>query len=232
MPKAKVNIELAPFLNVPFEDRAKAKKLGARWNANAHRWFVPKGIDPTPFGPWTAELDSTPSLRAACPFYVVESTEPCWKCGNEAQAVTLASEGCQSLAEESVEALGDDGDDDQSLHDPNGPTDSFVLYSYVEHLPARLSAFMRQRYPNYFVDHSQTTSSFYWINHCPCGAPLGDFHLHSEPDGAFFPMDEGRARAMTLLRLKTSGYIALRASAGSGPGDLIPRAAKRTSLGL
>lgn len=228
MPKVKIDIELAPYLNVPFEDKAKAKKLGARWNADAHRWFIPKGQDQAPFAQWIAVLDNTPSLRAACPFYVLESTETCWKCGKEAQSVTVASEGCQPLP--AGPAMPPDDDNDEDSDEPIGPFDSFVLYSYVEHLPARLAAFMRQRYPLYFVDHSKTTDSFYWLNHCPCGASLGDFHLHSEPDGAFFPMDNASARTMTLLQLKASGHVALRASVGSGLGDLIPQTAKRTFL--
>jgi len=228
MPKVKIDIELAPFLNVPFEDKAKAKMLGARWNADAHRWFIPRGVDPAPFAPWIAELDNTPSLRAACPFYVLESTETCWKCGKEAQAVTVASEGCRALPAGPADLPPDDDADDE----PIGQLDRFVLYSYVEHLPARLAAFMRQHYPLYFVDHSKTTDTFYWINHCPCGAPFGDFHLHSEPGGAFFPIDKARARTMTLLQLKASGHVALRASMGSGPDDLIPRAAKRAFLPL
>lgn len=45
------------FLNTPFEDKDRVKKLGARWNAERCKWFVPAGVDLTPFFSWLpAEL--------------------------------------------------------------------------------------------------------------------------------------------------------------------------------
>jgi hypothetical protein len=45
----------ATFLNVPFEDKDRAKALGAHWDAGKKRWYVPAGIDLGPFKAW---LDS------------------------------------------------------------------------------------------------------------------------------------------------------------------------------
>lgn len=39
-------------LNVPFLEKDEAKRLGARWNNVAKRWYVPHGVDSAPFARW------------------------------------------------------------------------------------------------------------------------------------------------------------------------------------
>jgi len=36
-------------IQVPFDDREKAKGMGARWDADRKSWVIPKGVDPEPF---------------------------------------------------------------------------------------------------------------------------------------------------------------------------------------
>lgn len=36
------------YLNIPFADRTSAKKLGARWDCHAKRWYAPAKVDPAP----------------------------------------------------------------------------------------------------------------------------------------------------------------------------------------
>ena len=45
-------------LKVPFNEKDQAKSLGARWNAEAKLWYVPQGVDATPFEKW---LSSAPN---------------------------------------------------------------------------------------------------------------------------------------------------------------------------
>lgn len=40
------------YLDVKFHDKDRVKRLGARWDAAAKRWFVPFGTDCTPLMPW------------------------------------------------------------------------------------------------------------------------------------------------------------------------------------
>ncbi len=39
-------------LKVPFNEKDKAKSLGARWNAEAKLWYVPQGVETAPFEKW------------------------------------------------------------------------------------------------------------------------------------------------------------------------------------
>ena len=42
-------------LNVPFREKNEAKKLGARWDKDEKTWFVPAGMDQTPFAKWAKD---------------------------------------------------------------------------------------------------------------------------------------------------------------------------------
>ena len=48
------------ILNVPYKEKDEAKELGAWWDAEIKKWFVPKGKDPKPFAKWRA-VDSESS---------------------------------------------------------------------------------------------------------------------------------------------------------------------------
>lgn len=40
------------YLNVPFSEKDEAKALGARWDKNARKWYVPAGIPLEQFSKW------------------------------------------------------------------------------------------------------------------------------------------------------------------------------------
>lgn len=52
------------FLNVPFAQKDEAKTLGARWNADKKKWYVPDGVDTTPFSRWAEVTHQAPMLSS------------------------------------------------------------------------------------------------------------------------------------------------------------------------
>ena len=40
------------ILEVPYKDKDQAKALGAWWDPEMRKWFVPKGHDTKPFRQW------------------------------------------------------------------------------------------------------------------------------------------------------------------------------------
>ncbi len=40
------------FIYVPFEEKERAKDLGARWDMSQQRWYVPDGVDLALFVRW------------------------------------------------------------------------------------------------------------------------------------------------------------------------------------
>ena len=50
------NYLMKTYLSVPFEEKDCAKNMGARWDPARKRWYVPDGVDLTPFLPWVPDL--------------------------------------------------------------------------------------------------------------------------------------------------------------------------------
>ena len=48
------------LLEVPFAEKDVAKQLGARWNAQLKKWYVPEGLDPKVFAVWRPDHADTP----------------------------------------------------------------------------------------------------------------------------------------------------------------------------
>lgn len=42
------------MLKVPYAEKDEAKALGAKWDATKRKWYVPAGVDQTPFERWSA----------------------------------------------------------------------------------------------------------------------------------------------------------------------------------
>lgn len=51
-PAARGNQRAFMYLNVPFADKESAKKLGAKWDAEKKKWYVPHGVDVNGFKEW------------------------------------------------------------------------------------------------------------------------------------------------------------------------------------
>ena len=55
-------------LKVPFNEKDQAKSLGARWNAELKLWYVPQGVDSSPFDKWfTSSPNAAPTQPIAKP---------------------------------------------------------------------------------------------------------------------------------------------------------------------
>ena len=55
-------------LKVPFNEKDQAKSLGARWNAELKLWYVPQGVDSSPFDKWfTSSPNAAPTQPTAKP---------------------------------------------------------------------------------------------------------------------------------------------------------------------
>ncbi len=65
-------LESRTYLRVPFRDKDKAKRRGAKWDPHAQQWFVPWNRDPGNFEEWIPKPLSAPKLTVE----LVPST--CW----------------------------------------------------------------------------------------------------------------------------------------------------------
>ena len=51
------------YLTVPFKEKDSAKALGARWDGEARRWYVPEGQDLVPFADWLPNAPQASNAR-------------------------------------------------------------------------------------------------------------------------------------------------------------------------
>lgn len=73
------------ILNVPFPEKDAAKALGARWDGANRAWFIPDGVDQTPFARWIKPAAAAPAPRAEVPASTSSTA------GAEPQHLTLSA---------------------------------------------------------------------------------------------------------------------------------------------
>jgi hypothetical protein len=196
-------VESPQYLNVPYSQKDLAKSLGAKWDNKKKSWFVPHGVNVTPFIHWITEridpLYQTPNIRSNN-FYIVKSKEICWKCSkiSDVFAFFLPS------GHEKIDYWEDEICQHQSpsnLIEVNEwiKAEHTIFVTYVNHLSEYPLKLIKEISPNYYYDFSKTTSDNYYMNHCEyCGSKQGDFFMYSEPGGAFCPYSKTHAEEMVF----------------------------------
>jgi hypothetical protein len=138
------------------------------------------------------------------PLYLASTTISCWRCRSNMPAVGLIAPNV-SYADGEVCILSD-----------------------ITDLPTPVLTFIQGRFPTFKRKFSKTTRSEYFANTCPkCGVISGDFYLHSEPGGPFFPTTQKEAQRLTIEEIPLSTSIQVRAGMGMGTGGLILKYGKR-----
>lgn len=184
-------------LNVPFEEKELAKKLGARWDPDKKVWYAPSGTKLAEFEKWVVKPPQF-TFRADS-YYITKAYGGCWACSGKTLYIGL---GVPSgfLANQPIDDEFD-GMDDEELESSASYRAGVAAGWFVCHFSALLywvrdisdavHCHMRQHSRNYRVSFSQTAGMAYWMNHCDhCGVKQGDFKDYGEPDGLF--RDYGR----------------------------------------
>ncbi len=150
--------------------------------------------------------------KIASPIYLLRSSEPCWKCGAVQQVIALAT---MHLFEGDPEADNTENEDEP------------IILDNIAEMPKEILDHIRSLHPQYEKRMSKMAGSAYYMNTCSCGAHFGDFYLHSEPGGAFFPDSEEQARQITAEELPFTGTFEFLCGYGIGNGSFIFQHAQR-----
>jgi len=70
------------------------------------------------------------------------------------------------------------------------------------------------------------------MNHCSCGAKLGDFYMHDEPGAPFFATEPEHCRGTTLIELVNFKPIVLQATFSMSSVNPILEHSKRKRVKL
>ncbi|MDX7985838.1 DNA primase [Xenorhabdus sp. 12] len=177
-------------LNVPYDEKDEAKKLGARWDPVNKTWFIPNDIEPASFTKWI------PFYNVQAPWwYIAQTKGHCWKCHEHTTLTAfMLPSGHKTLeADENSEIEG-------QTYWLEQRSPAFVFY--IDDIPSTVRQNLSRVTHFLSKDFNQTTQTKYWMNHCEkCGAKQGDFHMHCEPGGEFFPTTIEEATAIQLHQI-------------------------------
>jgi len=143
-------------------------------------------------------------IKVISPIYLLRSFQTCWKCRANQAVIAIATRHLEES-------------DPDALHEGDEP----VVLENIEMMPASILQYILRVHPHYEKRPSKMAGSAYYMNTCSCGAHFGDFFLHNEPGGAFFPTSEDEASQIEIEVLHFTGKFDFVCSYGVGTGDFI-----------
>lgn len=183
------------YINVPYSEKDKAKKFGAKWDSTKKSWFIPKGLSHVNFEKWIqkdADENFNGNIRSTG-FFIAESSESCWKCKQDSPVFAF-------LLPENHQTKEYEDEDDTKNNNIIWQTANYKsIVNYTSSLHKRCVDIIKKLSPHYYDDFSVQASGRYYMNHCKnCNSKLGDFYMHSEPGGAFQPITNEAAKNIKL----------------------------------
>lgn len=147
-------------------------------------------------------------------YFIAKASRKCWKCqaSTSVYCLFLPAE-FESLEDVDPDEAGFGPNDDYSDAEfqawSDGPDSREwrvieipAAISNLQHIPRAVIEQLLIYTEDYRPDHSKQAGQVYWMNHCDqCGMKQGDFLLHSEPGGPFFPTTEVEASSIVLYRV-------------------------------
>lgn len=185
--------ELFPRVNldVPFAQKDDARALGARWDSQVKTWYVPQGKDSSPFAQWFSTTEDLPeaSPNVKSPFFfLAKAKNKCWRCAKESDAFSIFLPDVHAQ-------LDCDEDGRPAWFEGCGVgTLSSVLW-----ISEAVAEVLTSHAPSYKRAFSKKAGCSYLMNHCAhCHATQGDFFMHNEPGGTFFPTTPDECSKITI----------------------------------
>lgn len=177
------------YIDVPWEQKEFAKRMGAKWDSKAKRWYVPEGVDPAPFHRWTPKQALEAVGEAgdlaihASRFALLHGEVPCWKCKETTPVSAFFLNGYSEADDESAERI-ESGE-------------QAVIHGVVG-LSPEVSALIKQEAPWMRPGFSKTRDHTYLAPHCQhCDALQGAWFM-SEPGAPFFPQSPQEAARLRV----------------------------------
>jgi len=182
----------------------------AVWLDDPGGWFVTDKSDVNSLLQWMPQY-------VAPYFFLASNKQLCWKCDRSTEVFCLSSKGGYLNR-----CWPDDDEDGEEAAQPVWSiADCGTFIGNLTLVNGRVKRFLSENCRNYRLDFSKMAESNYFMNHCDhCDAKFGDFFMHNEPGGAFFPTTEYEAGLIKLLRVEMPMLV--HGSASVTSPDLLP----------
>lgn len=186
------------FLNVPYEEKDEARKLGAKWNPTVKKWYIKPSYPCNDlyikFSKWILK-NSDETFIADEYIGIIEGIQKCWKCGKLTRVIGLGVEDGYFIYGEI---------DDPQCEEVTGELPELHL-AWVDNehdIPPKLLRYLKEQY-SVKTDYSKTLGEKCFSNYCDhCGALQGDWFLFDESKSPLSSCVEGNKLIERMRKLK------------------------------
>ncbi len=186
-------------INVPFEKKEEAKKLGAFWMPDARTWIIPDHVaDIDPFKAW---LPANGGSIVKYPHLIIKSSRSCWKCHEETPLIALGARKYFTTAFSSPENIEWEKREYPAF---------FVDIRYID---PEVTGILKESYPFFREMYAKKLETNTWVNTCiHCSTIQGDEYNTADPGAPFGGyMNEKktlfRGKETELLHLRFDYYL-------------------------
>lgn len=135
-------------------------------------------------------------INILSPFYIARNFSECYTCSANIPVISIATENFNLF--------------NGAVSEPH--KHGFTFFYMPEFLGEEVSKIIKTKFDYYRLFFSNTVNKEYWANHCIyCGKGQGDFYLHSEPGGAFFPIDKTDFKNIELITIQAKSVVRIEA---------------------
>lgn len=199
------------LLNVPYHEKDEVKGLGARWNPEMKKWYVPARKDYYKFKKWI--LGEKEQTYVLCDyFYIISGKAICPKCKHETTVIEFGIEKFFDIFDENI------FDSNNSFKYNTGV---LCVSSELSGLPHEICTYLKNNY-NYYESFSHTQEEVLFANHCThCNSIQNDFSLSCETDSPFFINSVSKAAKLTLEKINLTYDIQVDLELSYGTEDYL-----------
>lgn len=179
-------------LNVPYEEKEEAKKLGAIWEPEIKKWVAKDRRKYSQLAKWFPVVffkngKKNDSYKVIYNYlYIVEKKHKCWNCGKETKVFSFG------VKDFYVNPL---------IGSQLGNKNNILCVKGISPLPKEISDFIKKEYPQYKERYSKSLGKKYMSNGCEyCDSLIGNNNLYDVIDAPFL-LNRKNVKNVKLIKI-------------------------------
>lgn len=197
------------LLNVPYIEKDKAKKLGAKWSPELKKWYVKNKEDYYKFISWIEPYGNIVVIDA---LYLIEGIQKCFRCGKETRVIGFGIDKHFSI-DKMYELQENYNENIKDALEEINQNDIHIV-GPITPIPEVLMEYIKSKY-NYKLRYSKTTKTSNISNCCEyCDVLQGDFFLFNEVDSPFFIHSPEDVEKLKIYKIRLKHDLIINAEDG------------------